>query len=399
MKIKFDHFKCLPGRIEFDCQDEKNGCTEPERIFFELDQEVLPENDAIACLIATLCGDAYDDIVLDLSVAKDLIAKIQKFTKAVVHAKESDDPCEKSMSAADREKGKVILNFSGGGDSLAAKCLLPSDIELVSIDFGTGFERERNFFEQFHPHILRTNFRRLKMDRNSWTFMGAGAILYSKYLRASHYVFGTVLEATTWNFLPHLNRIGSGKVPPFSFMGLESIRCITGLTEVGTTMVVCHYLPQLMDACLSSLSRPGTIKRKRKELLFEIVCSRYGRKANFVSTPAPERKIPFGQNFLEDFLCLYYLKHRGREAAQNIISDIPEEALLLAGRLKLNFYERLHCAFLNESSFPDNQWRADYIKKAVAAGVLPYEEEDYREIRLVADFLNQYHNYYPSGMA
>lgn len=399
MKIKFDRFECVPGRIEFDCQDEKKDLTKPERVYFELDEPFLPGNDAIAYMIATLCGDVYDEIVLGISIAKETISNIQKFTKAVVRAEVSDENNAEESLPAVSDRKKVILNFSGGGDSLAAKCLLPSETELVSIDFGTGFDREKNFFEQFHPHILQTNFRQLKMEKNSWTFMGAGTILYSSYLNAAYYLFGTVLEATTWNFLPGSNRIGPERIPPFSYMGLRNIRCVTGLTEVGTAMVVSYYMPQFVEACLSSLSRPGTIKRKRKELLFEIVCSRYGRKTDFASTPVPERKIPFGKNFSEDFLCLYYLKHKGKEAAQKIVTDIPEEALLLASRLKLNFYERLHSSYLNKSSFPDDQWRADYIKKAVAAGVLPYEEEDYREFRLVADFLNQYHNYYPSAMA
>lgn len=66
-------------------------------------------------------------------------------------------------------------------NSLAVLYLMPEDTKFVAIDFGGVFERERKFFERFHPYTLRTNFRQLKLDRNSWIFMGVGAILYADY--------------------------------------------------------------------------------------------------------------------------------------------------------------------------------------------------------------------------
>lgn len=65
------------------------------------------------------------------------------------------------MESTDKEKERTgcILNFSGGFDSLAALYLMPEDTKLVAIDFGGWFEREKEFFKQFHPYTLKTNFR------------------------------------------------------------------------------------------------------------------------------------------------------------------------------------------------------------------------------------------------
>ena len=118
----------------------------------------------------------------------------------------------------------IILNFSGGIDSLAAKYIMPNNTKLVAIDFERGYVREKNFFKRFNPYVLQTNVRQeLNVDRNSWEFMGIGAILYGDYLTAGYHVFGTILEASKANF-SYQNNSGSNKTYPFICAGLKDIR-------------------------------------------------------------------------------------------------------------------------------------------------------------------------------
>lgn len=185
----------------------------------------------------------------------------------------------------------LLLNFSGGFDSLAAVALLPSDkVKLISVDFGGWFARETDFFKDFNPYILRTNFRQLKYDRKSWTFMGSGALLYAKAFNAAYHVFGTIFEATPshlWDVPPNSVFI---ETLPFSAVGLKDIRLMNGLTEVATAMIVTKFYPHLINASLKSLAAPTSEKRFRKQLLTEIVCERFGRNVDLTESPDPSEK-------------------------------------------------------------------------------------------------------------
>ncbi|MBQ2801073.1 MAG: hypothetical protein IJF03_06770 [Lachnospiraceae bacterium] len=299
------------------------------------------------------------------------------------------------MESIDKHKERTgcILNFSGGFDSLAALYLMPEDTKLVAIDFGGWFEREKEFFEQFNPYTLKTNFRQEKLDRNSWTFMGIGAILYAEALNARENVFGTILEATPKHFVKKPNAAYNGNTTPFLYAGLHDVRYTNGLTEVGTALVVSHYAPEMADRSLKSLSNPKTEKRYRKELLLDIVCEKFNRKVEFERTEAPDKKIAFGTNLAVDFLCLYILKNRGMQVANGTVSDIPQEAVEFVATHELKFYERLNCEFVSGTTFSSDEARGEFMNKVLKAGVLPYTEMDYAEFREVANFLNTYHHF------
>ena len=140
----------------------------------------------------------FDEISIDLPLSKNAKLNIENFTKATITAPLQKDAV---INKQHQNCSNTILNFSGGFDSLAALYLIPGNVNLVSVDFGGTFSRERNFFAKFCPYTLKTNFRQVQLDKNSWTFMGAGALLYAEYLKAEYNVFGTILEATKYHFL------------------------------------------------------------------------------------------------------------------------------------------------------------------------------------------------------
>lgn len=362
-------------------------------MWFELDNGITPSNDALALAISTFAGKAFGEIEIDLPILMQTKKNIERFTEANVIA-----PIAENTNII-TERNSIILNFSGGFDSLAAFLLMPSDTKLVAIDFGGWFEREKNFFQRFKPYTLKTNFRQLKLDKNSWTFMGVGAILYGEALNAGYNVFGTILEATPAQFVEEPGAARSFSTEPFFSAGLKDIRYTNGLTEVGTAMVVSYYAPELANESLISLSNPKTEKRYRKEVLLDIVCEKFQRNVEFERTEAPNNKVPFGTNFAMDFLCLYILKNRGLEIANATVSDIPEEVIEFVNSNKLNFYERINCEFISGTTFINDSYRSEFMGKVLKAGILPYTENDYKEFRKTANFLNRYHNFMGKNVA
>ena len=418
-KLYVSQFRFEEGHIDFEYNEVVDNIEHKLNIYFEFDKEVRPTNDAIACSISTLTGSAYDEIYIDLPISNEVLDKIKKFTNSTVVAP-LDEKDEADVQVLQMHEGKIqklktflnkkltpinnkqvvdnepvtILNFSGGFDSLAAIYLIPGNLKLVSVDFSGDFSREKAFFEKFHPFILKTNFRQEKLDRNSWTFMGVGALLYADYLKADYNVFGTIFEASKYQFMKKPSSAYNNSTPPFSFLGLKDIRYLNGLTEVGTVMVVTHYAPELVNDSLISLSYPKTEKRYRKETLLDIVCKKFKRDISFDRTEEPDYKTDFGKSLALDFLSLYVIKNMGVEKANKTVVNIPDEAISLCDKLNLDFYERLNCEFLCGTTFPDDSSRSYFMHRLLECGVLPYTENDYKEFRLVSDFLNRYHHIY-----
>ena len=274
---------------------------------------------------------------------------------------------------------------------MAALALIPEEIcELVSVDFGGSFSREAKFFKSFNPHILQTNFRKLGYDRESWTFMGTGALLYADPLRVKYHVFGTILEGTEYHFRDLPPRTSFLRRMPFSLVGLDEIQLLNGITEVGTAMIVTEYYPEKVSDSMISLAAPKSEKRYRKQTLTEIVCQRYNKNVELPDCPEPDPQCitSFGRNFALDFLAIYELKHRGQEIVRKTVSDVPEEVVALANELNLDFYERLNTKFLN--TIPETM-RQFYLERLERCGIIPYTERDWEEFEKVRQCLGKYH--------
>lgn len=391
--ISFSDFEISRG--SFSCNVKSSLRGETDKLTFTLSPDLLHiGNDAIAATLATMCGQTYERIDMDLEMSDQCMEKIQAFTGASVKSKHLTNSTNAYPAIVQGEQNlpeSYILNFSGGFDSLAAVALLPSSkTVLVSVDFGGWFERETDFFKNFDPKILHTNFRQLKYDREHWTFMGAGALLYAESLGVKHHVFGTILEAMPSHFWDTPPSAASTDTLPFSIVGLKDIRLMNGLTEVATAMIVTKFYPHMIADSLKSLAAPNSEKRFRKQLLTEIVCKRFNRVVDLPECPMPadNQKKPFGQYFAMDFLALYELKHRGIEDVLKTVADIPEEAIDLVEKLSLEFYERLNPIFLE--TVPADI-RGYYLDRLNEADVIPYTEKDWEEFRIVRDFLSKYH--------
>ncbi|MCL2082980.1 MAG: hypothetical protein FWH04_07080 [Oscillospiraceae bacterium] len=202
MQIEFTDFMIEQGIIEF------KACRVPgqmDDLYFRFSSAFVPRNDLIAIALSTLCGQAYDRIHIDLVLSAETIMQLGEFTSAEITCAGTDTQPPKKTGGEN-----IALSFSGGFDSLAALCVMPDETKLISLDFGHWFKRETDFFEKFDTNIVSTNFRVLKYDKASWTFMGVAAILYSDYLGIGHHAFGTIFESDKWRFATVSKNCGGG---------------------------------------------------------------------------------------------------------------------------------------------------------------------------------------------
>ncbi|WP_127541194.1 hypothetical protein [Paenibacillus illinoisensis] len=381
-KITFTDFLISRGHIGFNFEEEGGDEQDSSgRIYFELSPKIRPDNNLVAMAISTLCGNKYNEIVINLPVGKSTASSIRDFTKSDV----------KTLDGKELKKKKsknLVLNFSGGFDSLAAKCLMPSKTRLVSMDFGGKFSREELFFKKFKPYTVKTNLVDTPLRKNSWSFMGIASLLFSEYLNTEYHAFGNILEASPGNFSE--GQFKSREFAAYFAVGIRNAPYVLGLTEVGTLLVVAHYMPEYVNDSLASLANPGEEKRYRKQVLAMIASKRLGKKIEIMELDPPKKPhFKFGQYFASDFLSFYIIKYAGIEVASHTISGIPDEVVEVANNLKLEFYERLNTNLI--VNFPQHLL-GGLLKNISEAGILPYTEDDWREYTEVKRVLSKYYD-------
>lgn len=381
-KISFYNFDINEGYIKltYNISDKDIG-----ELFFELSPSIRPRNDLIATALSTLCGRVYSEIHYDLEVSRSVISGISKYTLADITVLKSGGNTAKRL-----RRNNTTLNFSGGFDSLAAKCLMPTGTKLVSMDFGGKFSRERKFFENFDTCIVSTNLLETPLRRNSWSFMGIASILFSDYLDTDYNTFGSIFEAGPNNLSDNPVAAKNISFPPFKIAEMENAPYVLGLTEIGTLNVLGHYSPELVKESLESLATPGEEKRYRKQILSQIAEERLGLNFDLNIIEPPKRpNFKFGQSFTADFLSMYIIKYAGIETASYTISDIPYEAKNIVDKLSLDFYDRVNPNFLE--NFP-KALLGDLMLKLSEANILPYTQKDWEELFIVRSFLSKYHS-------
>lgn len=376
--------KRINNLLRIDFEIWHGGLSAPDEIFYELDPapEFVSE-DILALSFATLCGRKYDLIEMALTVSSGVVAQIRSFTGAKISCK-SVTAVEKSNC---RNGGGTAISFSGGIDSLALKEVLPNDVELISMNFMDGFEREAKFFTRFNPRVVRTNFRNKGYANNSWTFMGVGVLLYSQALNLKNCCFGTILEAAALNFI-HGGSPHEIAYDVFAAAGMDCPLLVKGLTEVGTAMVVMKYHSELYPAALTSLADPGSAKWYRKYLLGKRAAEIYGKDFE-VESGTSYRRDGWGLNFATDFLTLYFLKHFGLEVVNRLCKGLPSDACDFVKNMRLTFYERVNPDYLN---ILPKASRTGVVAKLDGADILCYDSTDWREFDEVRKYL---YSYYP----
>lgn len=366
-------------RIDLDIETE--GAS--QHLWFQFSQPVTLTDDTILIALSTLCARAFKAIHFDLSPSAEAVRKIEAYTLAEVTTKGTGSLNELS-------RGGTLLSFSGGFDSLAAYCLMPLGTELVSMDFMGRFARERAFFEKhFKTITVQTNLLETGLHRNSWAFMGIGAILTSQHTRAEFHTFGSIFEAGPDNMSMAPAAARNVTFPPFAAAGFTNAPFVVGLTEIGTLQALMHYRPEMIRESLTSVASPGEEKLYRKQVLTQVVAERRGVQLDLDLTQKPARThFAFGQNFALDLLALYVAKHAGEDVASDLVRDIPTDAFDHAKRLDLTFFERANTNLFQ--NFPTELFGI-LAERLADAGIQFYTEQDWREFRQIRRLLAPYH--------
>lgn len=379
--IKFSRFDCQDGRLSFVAEQGELA----HSLWFQLPRDYEPDEQLIALALTTMIGAKYDRVELDLALTAETRASFSQLCSCIVESKIA--PAQLKGPSGNM----TALNFSGGFDSLAAKALLPRDTVLIALDFGGSFERETRFFRKFEPVIVGTNFRSEGFAANSWSFMGVGTILLKDYLGLRVYSFGSILEASPYNFSNGL-RFRNAANPWFAAAGLEQVNPVLGLTEVGTALLLLEYSPEHIRDSLLSLAAPHTEKYARKIILLYLASRRAGRETGrAVLESLPDRSTPFlkfGTSFASDFLIFYILKFGGPDLANRLVGDIPESVIEVANQCSLSFYERLNPDFYNDLPTPH---QVRILNNCLEAGIGIYDQNDWIEFAAVREILGNYH--------
>lgn len=378
-EIYFENIQVIPGIVEMDCRSNDDSLNLDDRLYFKFSEEILVDDNQIATALATLCGQVYDFVFMDLKINHDVFSKINEYLEADFKTNGIlQDEIDFNYS------DNLLLCFSGGFDSLATYELLNKsdyNFDIVSLDFGGRFSREENFFKRFSPYVVKTNFVDLKLNRNSMSFMYIPIIFYSKYLDAGYGMLADVLESG-YNLYKRSDDV------PLSFLNITNLPLVLGLTEVGLAYILIKTRPELLNLSLESLANPGEEKRYRKQLLIEILSEKYDEKVFFEKVGHTNAR-EWGDYITNDFLCLYFIKNAGIEEASKIMNNIPEEAIALANSLSLDFYERFNRDFLFEIP---NEYRMLIKSRLCELNIDDYDNNDLEEYEKVIEFLSQFHN-------
>ena len=387
-EIHFDNINVEPGLIEMQCRSSGDSLEVDDILFFELSEDISVDDNQLALALSTLCGRVYDDIYMDLSVNRNVFDNICSFTGSEIHVNEIiDEDFVNNLS-----EDNLMLGFSGGLDSMAEYNLLKDadlfeNVYLVSLDFEGRLSREKSFFKRFNPFTVRTNFVTLKLNRNHWSFMYIPQIFFSSFLDAKYLTISGQFHAGAYGFDEKFTLSSKTNHIPASFLGMERITFVMGLTAVGTALVDVNCVPELIDLSLKSLANPKEEKRYRKQSIISILSQKYDRKIFFEPVESG-LKHTWGRRIGLDFLSLYLIKHAGIDEASKVMADIPDEAIELANSLSLDFYEKYNVNFLN--SIPE-KYRLKFLQRLIECGIYPYNSADWKEYFMVCEFLANYH--------
>lgn len=372
------------GTFTADITVEREGKTQADQVSFSVPDDFHAHPDCVAAALSTLAGRKFGRLVFDFAISR----QAQEMIASTYDADVAFD----GVPPPPRQPGSnIALNFSGGFDSLAAKLLAGDDIKLISMAFGGAFAREETYFQTFDTIVCRSDLRAKGYHRNDWRFMGSASLLLADYLELGVIAFGTIFEASPWNYRPPRAAM-SRPNGPFGAAGTANTSWVAGLTELGTAMIMLTYQPDAIAPALTSLAMPGSEKYFRKQLLLKLAARRLKLKDDFAGElKLPKEKYQFGSGFTTDFLLPLILQHYGMDFMSQAIAGVPDDPLLKeAMRSDLSFYFKLNPNLLNDIPVP---MRPLILQRGYAAGIEPFNETDFASYRKVRTLLERYHKF------
>ncbi|WP_409487764.1 hypothetical protein ACK1U3_15885 [Pseudomonas promysalinigenes] len=287
-----------------------------------------------------------------------------------------------------------FLSFSGGVDSLAARFLIGHDAEILSIDYGPRFAREREFFEKWQTLVIETNFREKPFSENiDWRFMSSGALLMSDYLGIETVIFGTILEASpVWfNTVYRPTFEESKHYQSFALAKIAAAQSVASLSEYGTTKVAHCYGREILEYSIKSAADNKTSKKLRKLLLGKIITGEEITE-EWAEQNSPAAIPSSGTSFAEDILGLYFAWKLGDKFTNKHILRMDYEYQQFSKTADMSFFEKYNQ--FNLSATPTDL-KQKFVRIFAELEIKPYEERDIDSLQKVRKFLSERFNFKP----
>ena len=385
--VIFTNFIFDSMKIKFKILVKEKGIIKiSDEIFFKFNKNIDISNDTLAVMLAICAKIKYNYIYIDLIITKRVFEKINNYTYGDIRVKNVIDNSE-----IKQKKDKIIVNFSGGLDSLSLLSLLPKDsYTLISVAW-EGFTREKNFFIKFNPFIVETNFRKFLDERKIWEFMGIGSLFYNEIINAKYQTWGTIFECCFFSGSYKFAGLKSFISPPFNIMGINDIKLIQGLTEIGTALIVLKDHPFLANESLISLASEDSSKRLRKNLIVKILIRKYNLTnvyLGFDEIKEPKNKIKWGY-FTDDFLVFWIIKNMGYEESSKYILNIPQDINEIIESNSLTFYEKFNTNYLNNIPI---KFKSKILENIIRLNIEFYDENDFKELKNVLIYMKKYNS-------
>lgn len=376
--IKFRRLELVPGSLEV----EAVVGADVYPLHFKWDRDFSVSEAGAANVLTVLCGRAYSEISFEFPVPGDVLEGAKAFTAADVRSEPG------GRGGRIRRGGGVILSFSGGFDSLAAKALMPKRTALASLDFGGRFARERRFFSRFNPLIVETNIVSTPFRSNSYLFMAIAALIACEERSFDYHTFGSILEAGVEN-LRRGSRVIPAQTPiPLAQAGMASAPYVRGLSEAGTLKVLLQSNPELIGEGLVSLAGPGEEKLHRKKMLCRAVAERLGMSVELPEIVSPARPhFAFGEVFAVDLVAMYVAWVLGPAAVSGMVRDFPEDVLGEFSPKGLAFLEKWNPDMYKD--FPVGLLPG-LMASLAEYGMLPYTEDDWESVSILRRVLSKH---------
>lgn len=338
-----------------------------------------PAPDLIAATFVSIVGRAFEQIHLDIPIGAEQHKQLERWTESRIVARPGED--------LRRKRGRnTALNFSGGFDSMAARILMP-DAELISLDFGGRFARERVFFEKFQPHIIETNLVDIGLNRYSWTFMSIGSLLMRDELDISTYSFGSIM-ASSAQTLVH-SSINQRKTGVFAadYLGMQVANPVAGLSEIASMRIVALEHPHLLKDILESVALPREEKFLRKHQMLTAVAHDLRRDiAPPQDMPKRPKGMQWGYSAATDLSSLYTMAALGVGRVLPSYPDgIPDNFVEYARSHDMSFMNKINPhAYTGAPS----ELVASWYYRLINLGIQPFSKEDWTDMADVMRLFN-----------
>lgn len=288
-------------------------------------------------------------------------------------------------------RNKTVLSFSGGVDSMAAHYLCESNADLLSIDFGSWFKREADFFKRWNTTILKTDFRNKPFNESDWTFMAAGGILYSDYLGIEILLWGQVLEAAPWWFdVKKKNEfVNNGNYLVFNLANIKIGQVVAALSEYGTTLVASMYGREILNKSIISAAESGSMKSVRKYLLEKIIYKE-PIDEQWIDSLKLKQKGNSGKSFADDILGFYFSWKLGIDFVEKYLMNLDDQFKQASSKFNMSFFEKYNTS--NMPSVPEFL-RDGILNKFHALGLEPYSDDDFLNLSKVRSYLSNIYKF------